>query len=76
LAGRAVDLVLEAAGQRIVGVEVKASAHVTRADFVGLLALAEVIGTDFVRGVVLYTGDQLLPFADNLRTVPMGVLWS
>jgi hypothetical protein len=76
LTGRKVDLVLEAAGQRFVVVEVKASANVTRGDFAGLLGLAEVLGTNFVRGVVLYTRDQLLPFADNLWAVPMGVLWS
>jgi hypothetical protein len=30
----------------------------------------------FVRGVVLYLGEQRLPFADNLWAVPMRIIWS
>jgi hypothetical protein len=76
VAGREVDIVLEAAGQRIVGVEVKASASVTRNDFAGLQDLAAASGASFVRGVLFYTGEQLIPFADNLWAVPIGVFWA
>lgn len=75
-AGHEVDLVLEAAGQRIVGIEVKASASVSQSDFGGLRELAEATGEAFVRGVLLYTGEQLLPFGDRLWAVPLGVLWA
>ena len=30
----------------------------------------------FARGVVLYTGDQLVPFEEKLWAVPLGVLWA
>ncbi len=75
-AGREVDLVLEAPGRRIVGIEVKASASITQGDFLGLRELAGAAGAGFARGIVLYTGDQLLPFEDRLWAVPMGVLWA
>lgn len=75
-AGREVDMVLEAPGSRIVGVEVKASANVTQSDFNGLRELANAAGHGFARGVVLYTGEQLIPFGERLWAVPMGVLWA
>jgi len=74
--GLEVDLVLETPDQRIVGVEVKASASITQGDFKGLRELRNAAGKAFVRGVVLYTGEQLMPFEEHLWAVPMGVLWS
>lgn len=74
-AGQEVDLVLEAPGQRVAGVEVRASAKVGPSDFKGLRALAEAAGDSFVRGVVLYLGDQCVPFADNLWALPVAKMW-
>lgn len=73
--GQEVDLVLEAPGQRIAGIEVKASSNVNQGDFSGLRALAETAGDKFVGGVVLYLGEQRLPFADKLWALPISVLW-
>ena len=75
-AGREVDMVLEASGQRVAGIEVKASASVSHADFAGLRELAGDAGTGFVRGIVLYTGEQLVPFEEHLWAVPISVLWA
>jgi predicted AAA+ superfamily ATPase len=75
-AGREVDLVLEAPGPRVVGIEIKASASVTQGDFHGLRELGDAAGKAFGRGVVLYTGEQLLPFDEDLWAVPMGALWA
>ncbi len=73
--GQEVDLVLEAPGQRIAGIEVKASSNVSQGDFSGLRALAETAGDKFVGGVVLYLGEQRLPFADKLWALPISVFW-
>jgi hypothetical protein len=75
-AGQEVDLVLEAPDQRIVGVEIKASASLGPSDFNGLRELRASAGQAFVRGAVLYTGEQLMPFDDRLWAVPMAVLWA
>ncbi len=73
--GQEVDLVLEAPGQRIAGIEVKASSNLNQGDFSGLRALAETVGDKFVGGVVLYLGEQRLRFADKLWALPISVLW-
>ena len=75
-AGQEVDLVLETPGQRLVGIEVKASASLTQDDFRGLRELAGAAGEGFARGVVLYTGEQLMPFDTKLWAVPLGALWA
>jgi hypothetical protein len=73
--GREVDLVLEAAGGRVVGVEIKAAATVNAADFKGLRFLAEAAGRRFHRGIVLYTGDEVLPFGPGMHAVPINAVW-
>ncbi|HEY3862709.1 MAG TPA: ATP-binding protein [Verrucomicrobiae bacterium] len=69
-----VDLVLEAGG-RLVGIEVKAGTAVTMADFKGLRALADDAGKQWVRGIVLYSGSELLPFGDHFVAMPFSALW-
>lgn len=75
-AGQEVDMVLEAPGQHIAGIEVKAASSVNQGDFSGLRALAETAGDKFVGGVVLYMGEQCLPFAEKLWALPISVLWA
>ncbi|HRT56697.1 MAG TPA: ATP-binding protein [Candidatus Paceibacterota bacterium] len=74
--GQEVDLVLEDAAGRLVGVEVKASSTLSGGDVRGLQALAGVAGRRWVRGVVLYTGTEIIPFAANLHGLPLGLLWA
>ena len=74
--GDEVDLVLESKDGRVSGIEVKASATVTSNDFKGLKALAEVAGDRFVRGIVLYAGETVVPFARNLLAIPVSSLWN
>lgn len=73
--GQEVDVVLEAADGRLVGVEVKSSATVTSGDFRGLRALQEAAAANFQRGVVLYNGDTVVPFGARLHAVPIRALW-
>jgi hypothetical protein len=73
-----VDVVAEMTDGRVGGVEVKASATVTLADFRHLARLRDLLdasGGHFVRGVVLYCGDQVLPFGDRLVAMPLAGLW-
>lgn len=73
--GREVDLVLEDAQGRCVGIEVKSDATVGVAHFKGLKAFEEALGRRFLRGVVLYTGRETVPFAKNLHAMPVDALW-
>ena len=70
-----VDAVLESADGRVVAVEVKAGATVRAEDLAGLRHLADRVGSRFVAGYVLYTGQQTLPFGDRLRALPIDALW-
>lgn len=73
--GREVDLVFERRNGAVAGVEVKAGASVTAKDFRGLKHLRDKLGDRFKLGVVLYTGDQPLPFGDRLVAVPISGMW-
>jgi predicted AAA+ superfamily ATPase len=75
-AGSEVDVLLEKADGRVGGVEVKASATVGTSDFAALQELRDQLGDRFIAGIVLYTGDQLVPFGDKLWLVPLSALWS
>jgi uncharacterized protein len=70
-----VDAILEAPDGRIIAIEVKAGATVRAEDLAGLRHLAQRLGSRFVAGYVLYTGQQTLPFGDRLRAIPIDALW-
>jgi hypothetical protein len=71
-----VDIVLEDRAGRLVGIELKASATLGGSDFRGLQAMAHAVGKRWVRGVVLYTGTEVIPFASNLHGLPLSHLWT
>jgi predicted AAA+ superfamily ATPase len=74
--GHEVDIVVEDEAGAVVGIEVKASATVTAADFRGLKELASLTGDDFRYGVVLYDGEQMVGFGERLAAVPIAALWA
>jgi len=73
--GQEVDIVLEAANGKIVGIECKASATIKADTFKGLKALKELAGKKFHRGIVLYTGSNVLGFGEDMQAVPVSALW-
>jgi len=72
--GVEVDIVLEQAG-KVTGVEVKAAATVTGKDFRGLKKLRETTGERFAAGVVMYDGENVAGFGENLFAIPIRALW-
>jgi len=74
--GQEVDIVLEDSAGRLVGIEIKAGATLGGSDVKGLQAMASAAGKRWVRGVVLYTGSEVIPFAANLHGLPMSQLWA
>ncbi len=73
--GQEVDVVLEDNQGRVVGVEVKSSATVVKKDFSGLSALSEAVGRKFVRGIVLYGGNTIVPFDERMSALPVSAIW-
>ena len=74
--GQEVDIVLEDRSGRVAGVEIKASATLGSGDVRGLQALAAAVGKNWVRGVVLYAGTEVIPFASKRHGIPFGRLWT
>lgn len=74
-AGREVDIVLENRARDLAGVEVKASSTLKSEDFAGLRALAELAQGRFRRGVILYLGQEVIPFGADLVALPIQLLW-
>jgi predicted AAA+ superfamily ATPase len=73
--GLEVDIVLEQGAAKVAGVEVKAAATVSAADFRGLRKLKEAAGKRFAGGVVLYDGEASVSFGDAMHAVPIRALW-
>ncbi len=73
--GAEVDIVLERGAREVAGIEVKAGATVTSADFRGLKRLRDASGKSFAGGVVLYDGETTASFGEGLHAVPVRALW-
>lgn len=74
-AGAEVDLVLEAADGRVVGLEVK-TGHTPRTEWFRWLGqMRDTLGERFVAGLAIYAGQQVLPFGDRLFAAPISALW-
>jgi predicted AAA+ superfamily ATPase len=71
-----VDLVIETASGSLIGIEVKASAAVTKPDARHLAWLRDETGDAFAAGIVLHTGPHVFPLGDRLIAAPVSALWS
>jgi predicted AAA+ superfamily ATPase len=70
-----VDFVLEKTNGQLTAAEVKKSDNVSKSDFKGLEELQRITGNDFICGIVLYRGKDVVPFGQNLWAVPISNLW-
>lgn len=70
-----VDIIIENETAELVGIEVKAAATVNASDFKGLRRLGDATGDALKLGLVLYDGEQTVPFGDRLFAAPVSCLW-
>ncbi|HEV2368646.1 MAG TPA: DUF4143 domain-containing protein [Acidimicrobiales bacterium] len=70
-----VDLVAELGGEKVVAIEVKATAAPTRDDARHLIWLRDQLDDRFVRGVVFHTGPRTFGVAQRIDAVPICALW-
>jgi uncharacterized protein len=73
--GAEVDIVLEAADGRVVGIEVKSHQTAKPEWFRWLGQMRDRLGDKFIAGVALYAGTDVLPFGDRLLAAPIAALW-
>lgn len=71
-----VDFVLEKQNGKLSAVEVKQRDNVSKSDFKGLEELQRLTGDDFICGIVLYRGKDVVPFGQKLWAVPISNLWT
>jgi len=72
--GDEVDLVLEREDGKIAALEVKAASRVTARELRSMLKLRGKLGSEFLGGVVLYTGARAYTH-DGVQIVPVSRLW-
>jgi predicted AAA+ superfamily ATPase len=71
-----IDLLVEQAATRLVGVEVKADAAPRRDAAKHLCWLRDQLGERFVKGVVLHTGPRGYDLDERIAAVPISTLWA
>ncbi|MCP4411587.1 MAG: ATP-binding protein [Gammaproteobacteria bacterium] len=74
--GKEVDFILETHDGALVAIEVKGRDSVNAEDFRGLKILQNQIKEDFICGIVIYRGDKVVPFDNNLWAVPVDLMWA
>lgn len=73
--GAEVDIVLENRAGQIIGIEIKASDTISSDDWKGLNVLGEEMGDKMVRGIILYSGKEVVAFKKNRIAIPLSALW-
>ena len=73
--GAQVDLVMQLADGRIIGIEVRTTSAFQAPQFKRLQALRDKLGDRFAAGVVLNTGQHGYPHDDRLYGLPVSALW-
>jgi predicted AAA+ superfamily ATPase len=75
--GREIDFLVENGDGALLGVEVKAGSAVSKDDFKHMTWFKHNIVTDkeFI-GVVLYAGENVLPFGPDMYAIPIAALWT
>jgi len=74
--GKEIDLLLERSDGSLVAIEVKSSSSVDSSSFAAMISLAHDLKKRFVRGIVFYTGKEMIPFGKNLLALPFQSLWT
>ena len=74
---REIDFIVENDCGALLGIEVKAGSAVSKDDAKHLAWFKKnlVAKKEFI-GVVLYTGENVLPLGENITAVPIGAVWS
>lgn len=71
-----VDLVMQTDDGRVAAMEIKSGSKVTAADFNGMRLLRNLVGDDFVGGVLLNLGSRSYQFEPGLYVMPIETLWT
>jgi len=71
-----IDLIAELGGQRVIGIEIKASSSPSAHDARHLAWLRDQIGDRFAAGIVLHTGPGTYPLGQRITAAPISTMWA
>lgn len=71
-----IDLLAELGGDRVVAIEVKATAAPNRSDASHLEWMRDRLGQRFLAGVVFHTGPSAFTLGEQIAALPIAALWS
>lgn len=77
LTNKEVDFVLESSSGDVVALEIKSGSNIKKEHFKGLVALAKTMKNKNFKGILLYGGDDILPYkVDDFRfwIIPLKIL--
>lgn len=74
--GDEVDFVIEDMAGNIAAIELKSRATIKKDDFKGIKLLAKETGNKFKKGILFYTGQEIIPFTKDIVAMPISLLWS
>ncbi len=73
--GIEVDAILENHKNQVIGIEIKSKSVLTKSDAKGLSYLKETLKDKFLKGIIFYTGDHVLPMEEKIFAVPIAAIW-
>jgi predicted AAA+ superfamily ATPase len=73
--GREVDFVIESPNGDAVGIEVKLDGTINEKDWANMNILRETLGNKFLKGIIIYTGTDLIQVGRDIWAVPVNYLW-
>ena len=73
--GREVDFIIESLNGKTIGIEVKLDGTVNEKDWANMNVLKETVGSRFLKGIIIYTGTELIQVSRNIWAVPVNYLW-
>ena len=73
---REIDFIVERDDGALLGIEIKAGSSLNKADFKHLDWFQQHLsGNNAFTGIILYSGEHIASFGNNLWAVPFGLLW-
>jgi len=73
--GKETDFVIEKDNGETIAIEVKLDSSLNDKDFKNLELCRDTIGNKFKKGIVIYTGEDLVPYGNKIWAVPVNYLW-
>jgi predicted AAA+ superfamily ATPase len=67
--------IIENQNSRAIGIEVKLDGTINEKDWANMNVLHETLGDRFTKGIIVYTGTELMQVGRNIWAVPVNYLW-